>query len=67
MVPKLPAVWGSAHTYEKPEKTYQVSHYARQFGKPLSPNGIAFFYKQKLQEQMNIVERKRRLQGEAHA
>lgn len=25
MLPKLPSVWGSAHEYERPEKTYQVT------------------------------------------
>lgn len=33
----------------------------------VTENKVAFHYKQKLQEQMNIVERKRRLQAEAMA
>ena len=65
LVPRRPHVWGSAHAYEKPEKTYDISHYAGLGKKPMHANQIAFFYKQQLQEQMNIVERKRRLQAEA--
>ena len=50
MVPKKPPVWGSAHAYEKPEKTYGITHFAKLGKKPLAANQIAFFYKQKLQE-----------------
>jgi hypothetical protein len=44
---------------------YKLQHF-RGLGKTLSnDNKIDFYYRQKLQEQMNIVERKRRMTAEA--
>lgn len=65
-VPKKLAPYGSAHQYEKPLKPYQLKHYRGMGGKQ-GENRIAFYYRQKLQEQMNLVERKRRLSAEAQA
>lgn len=67
LVPKMPRAFGERHHYYKPEKTYKMMHYTG-LGKNFTreqPNRVALMYKQKLQEQMNIVERKRRLQREA--
>ena len=65
-VPKPPAPFGSQHVYEKPERVYNLGHF-RGMGekRTITDNKVAIFYRQKLQEQMNIVERKRRLTSEA--
>ena len=44
LVPRKPHKWGSAHAYEKPEKTYGITHFAK-FEKKPNVNEIAFFYK----------------------
>ena len=44
LVPRRPHVWGSAHAYERPEKTYAITHFAKLDKKPPA-NEIAFFYK----------------------
>ena len=63
-VPKAPVPFGSASLYEKPEKQYKMDYYSK-----IGPKGNNrdLFLKQQLQEQMIIVEKKRRLQAEALA
>lgn len=64
-VPKTPRPFGSQHDYQKPEREYKMQHF-RGLGKSgVIENKVKFHYKQKLQEEMNIVERRRRLSGEA--
>jgi len=66
MVPKMPRPHGSVHDYEKPERHFKTYPF-KGFGeaRAIRHNEIAFTYRQKLQEQMNMVERKRRLTTEA--
>lgn len=66
-VPSKLAPFGSKHAYEKPLKPYQNRHFRAMGQVTGHDNRIAFHYRQKLQEQMNIVERKRRLSDEAQA
>ena len=68
LLPPLPPKHGTKHSYEKPEKIYKHTHFwgfGRMKEKDWNTNQIAFHYKQKLQEQMNLVERKRRLAHES--
>lgn len=65
LLPKQPAQFGSAHSYEKPERVYTQQHFKGFRGMKFAPNEVAMYYKQKLQEQMNLIERKRRLATEA--
>ena len=62
--PKLPVPLGSASLYERPEKQYKLEGYKDYFSEVRNPR---FAYKQMLQDEMNIVERKRRIQAEAMA
>lgn len=68
LLPNYYAAFGSAHQYEKPERVYQTTHF-RGLGKvsKFTANKVAFHYKQKLQEEMNLIERKRRLASDALA
>lgn len=61
ILPELPAKYGSVQQYNIPEREYHKTHFWG-FGKiKFGANQVAFHYKQKLQEQMNLIERKRRL------
>ena len=60
--PKTPVPWGSDNLYEKPEKVYQIEGWKDHFKNNKNPD---WKYKQMLQEQINIVERQRRIQTEA--
>ena len=62
MVPKKPLPFGSIYDYERPERSYRYDHFKIDTKDPVK---VAHAYRQKLQEQMNIVERRRRLQYEA--
>lgn len=62
--PKLPMPWGSSSLYEKPKKVFHLAGARDVFSKVENPK---FKYKQMLQEQVNLVERKRRIQAEAMA
>lgn len=62
--PKAGIPWGSASVYEKPEKEYKGHGFADTYKRM---KNTKYHYKQMLQEQMNIVERKRRVQAEAIA
>jgi len=67
MLPQLPAAYGSAQLYDRPERVYQTTYF-RGFGNSkFSANKVAMHYKQKLQEEMNVIERKRRLAAESVA
>lgn len=62
--------FGKRHQYEKPERVYQMAAHKHLTGhgtKFKTGNHVAFYYRQKLQEQMNIVERKKRLASEAQS
>jgi hypothetical protein len=63
-VPKEPVPFGSASLYEKPEKQYKMDYYTKKGPKG---NNRELFLKQQLQEQMIVVEKRRRLQAEALA
>ena len=65
MLPKLPAPYGSAQAYERPEKVYKQTHFRGWSNRQFSANKVAFHYKKLLQEEMNLIERKRRLNQEA--
>lgn len=58
MVPKYPPPFGSKSLYEKPEKEYGMEYF-----KILAnvKHNKELYVRAKLQEQMNILERKRRL------
>ena len=61
MLPALNPAYGSRQSYQKPERIYQTTHFFG-FGKQkFAANKVAMHYKQKLQEEMNLIERKRRL------
>ena len=63
--PKLPMPFGSASLYEKPKREYGIAgHKDTGFTKL---HHSKYRYRQMLQEQFNIVERKRRVQAEAMA
>lgn len=64
-VPKAYAPFGSQHQYQKPEKVYGLQAF-RGLGKMggQSEQRIEHYYRQRLQDEMNIVERKRRLNRE---
>jgi len=70
-VPKKYAPFGSTHTYVKPDRVDTFPIKAWKGLHPYSPGDydkdleIQRYYRQKLQDQMNIVERKRRLTHEA--
>lgn len=67
MMPPLPKPYGSVHHYDRPEREFkqqQFFHPRRGMQKD-TPMRVAHYYKQKLQEQMNLVERRRMLQREA--
>ena len=66
LLPHRPPRYGATNSYEKPEKIYKHTHFWG-FGtqREWNANQVAFHYKQKLQEQMNLVERKRRLAHES--
>jgi len=66
LLPPLPCAYGSGQSYEKPERVYPNRTYFRflQHRKPDAP-ALALHYKQKLLEEMNLVERKRRLAAES--
>jgi hypothetical protein len=57
-VPKLPTPLGSATVYPKPTKVYDLQYF--KLKAPMG-NNKELFMKQQLQEQMNIIERKKRL------
>ena len=61
--PRTPVPWGSASLYEKPDKVYQIEGWKDQYKSKRN----TMKYKQMLQEQINIVERQRRIQAEAMA
>ena len=68
MLPPLPAHYGSTHAYQKPERIYQTTHwYGHGKRTKFNANKVAFHYKQQLMEQMNLIERRRRLAAEALA
>jgi hypothetical protein len=60
--PKTPVPWGSDNLYEKPDKVYKIEGWKDHFKNNKNPD---WKYKQMLQEQINIVERQRRIQTEA--
>ena len=69
LLPALPSAFGAKHEYEKPERQFQTTYF-RGHGdmkEKFTPNRVAFHYKQQLQEHMNLIERKRRIQQEALA
>lgn len=66
-VPKAPRPFGSAHAYAKPEKVYKELFYSPLKAKILKSNKVAIHYRAKLQEEMNVIERKRRMTREALA
>ena len=50
LLPKLNPAFGTAHTYERPEKEYPITQF-HGFGKQkFSADKVAMHYKQKLQE-----------------
>ena len=63
-VPKAPVPFGLQSLYEKPQKEYKMDYY-----KKLGPKGNnkELYLRQQLQEQMTLIERKRRVQAEALA
>lgn len=67
MVPKAPRPFGNFHAYTKPERTpIKQKFFSFKNGTQIiSGNKIAFTYRAKLQEEMNIIERKRRLTAES--
>jgi len=67
LLPPLPSKFGSIHAYERPEKQYETTHFYGHGKTKFTANHVALHYKQKLQEQMNLIERKRRLAAEAMA
>jgi hypothetical protein len=66
-VPRAPRPFGSKHAYTKPEKEPKKKFYTPFNEKRLKVNRVVLHYRQKLQEEMNIIERKRRLNTEALA
>jgi flagellar biosynthesis GTPase FlhF len=62
--PKTPVPWGSDNLYEKPDKVYQLEGWKDHFK---SHKNASLKYRQMLQEQINVVERQRRIQAEAMA
>lgn len=65
ILPALNSAYGSTQSYEKPERVYQTTHFWG-FGKQkFGANKVAMHYKQKMQEEMNLIERKRRLAAES--
>lgn len=69
--PKAISPFGTQHTYEKPVHEYGMQAFRGLGRPPMSERRVEWYYRQKLQEQMNIVERRRRLAAEvlggAHA
>ena len=63
-VPKAPVPFGSHTLYPKPEKTYKMEYYKKSGPKS---NNKELYLRQQLQEQMTILERRKRLQEEALA
>lgn len=62
--PKPVVPLGSEQMYEKPEKTYFIHHYRDYFKKSRHEK---YKYHQMLQEEMNMIERRKRIQAEAVA
>ena len=48
MVPKRPSVFGPLHSYEKPGKIYDITHFSKMSKKPSKTDETTFYYKQKL-------------------
>ena len=61
------SAYGSKHTYEKPERPHYTTKFYGIDKTKFGANKVAMHYKQQLQEYMNLVERKRRVQQEALA
>jgi hypothetical protein len=64
-VPTKVTPFGAVHSYEKPSKKYGLRAWRGMGRSGTHENKYEWYYKQMLQEQMNIVERKRRLTDEA--
>lgn len=60
--PQVPTPHGRASQYERPAKVYHLAGARDGWSKQVNPK---FKYKQMLQEQFNLIERKRRVQREA--
>lgn len=66
-VPKAPRPFGSEKQYTKPVKTYKQLFYTPMGEKRIKSNRVVLHYRAKLQEEMNVIERKRRLTRESLA
>ena len=60
--PRSPVPHGALSLYEKPDKVYKIEHFKDTFNQKKT---MKLKYMKMLQEQMNIVERQRRIQAEA--
>jgi len=63
-VPKAPRPFGRKHAYSKPEKPPLKKFYTPFNVRRVNTNRVVLHYRQKLHEEMNIIERKRRLAQE---
>lgn len=66
-VPKAPRPFGQEHAYTKPAKQYRMLFYSPFNTKKLTSNRVVMHYRAKLFEEMNLIERKRRLARESMA
>ena len=60
--PRFPTTHGSSSLYDKPKKVYHLEGARDTFSKTQNPK---YHYQQMMQEQFNLIERKRRVQMEA--
>ena len=63
-MPNAPRPFGSRHAYTKPEKAPKPKFYTPFNAKRIKTNRVVLHYRQKLHEEMNVIERKRRLTQE---